>query len=585
MEQGGKFPPCFFPEASAAGNDRKTTKPIHMNTSRHNIRRTAALLAAAAFCLLAACGKDSTDGDDGNNGNGGGNGGGGVTPPPVEEQVIYAAPGGFSNNEGTFESPYDLKTAISKLRPGWTLYLRGGEYNIRARIDMNKNIQGTPTASSPIRIWAYADEKPVINCRHAVGTADNPYTEGIRNKDVDYVHWKGLELKNAWNHGFRIEYASHNTYENCVSHHNSGAGFFIGFSNEKMDRDDINPDGESCAYNVYINCDAYMNFDYHTYKGGGTEHTPGTNADGFAAKCKPGKGNKYYNCRAWSNSDDGWDLYEATGGVEMINCWCWRTSIWTDYEEMYKERIRWEKEDGIYKGNFADELTEDIFKGNGNGFKMGGACYFSNGANWENDNHLSRGIHVLRHCISFNNLRWGFDQNNHVDGAYVENCIAFNNGNTKNLSNFGFRQINMHGTKFVFRNCISFGAKNRDSFTNATCEFDHNSWNEIKDRSKSWTPFDATASYNTYKAQFISLSEEDAGAPRKADGSLPDRFGRLAAGSIFIDMGAPTADIDTYAETSALGGYDRPDRYNSIILSPIPYSGPAPDLGMYEYGN
>ena len=50
-------------------------------------------------------------------------------------------------------------------------------------------------------------------------------------------------------------------------------------------------------------------------------------------------------------------------------------------------------------------------------------------------------------------------------------------------------------------------------------------------------------------------------------------------------MGAPTADIDTYAETSALGGYDRPERYNTIRLSPILYSGPAPDLGMYEYGN
>ena len=549
-----------------------------MNSFRHSFRH---ILIIALLGIVSACGKDNTGDNSGGGSGNGGNGGGDVTPPS-EENVIYAAPTGqgWSNNKGTFDSPYDLKTAISKLRPGWTLYLRGGEYEIKARIDLDKEVQGSPTAASPIRIWAYADEKPVINCRHAVGT------EGIRNKDVDYVHWKGLELKNAWNHGFRIEYASHNTYENCVSHHNAGAGFFIGFSNEKMDRDDINPDGESCAYNVYINCDAYMNFDYHTYKGGGSDHTPGTNADGFAAKCKPGKGNKYYNCRAWSNSDDGWDLYEVTGGVEMINCWCWKTSIWTDYVEMYRERIQWEKEEGIYvEGKYADELTEDIFAGNGNGFKIGGACYFSQGSNWENHNHLSRGIHVLRNCISFNNLRWGFDQNNHVDGAYVENCIAFNNGNTKNLSNFGFRQINMHGTKFVFRNCISFGAKNPDTFTPATCEFDHNSWNEIKDRDKSWTPFDATASYDTYKKQFVSLSEEDAGAPRKADGSLPDRFGRLAAGSIFIDMGAPTADIDTYAETSALNGYPQPERYNNIKLSPLPYSGSAPDLGIFEYGN
>ena len=106
------------------------------------------ILIVVLLGIVSACGKNNTDD------NSGGNDGENITPPPTEENVIYAAPGGWSNNEGTFESPYDLKTAISKLRPGWTLYLRGGEYNIRARIDLNKSVQGSPTASSPIRIWA-----------------------------------------------------------------------------------------------------------------------------------------------------------------------------------------------------------------------------------------------------------------------------------------------------------------------------------------------------------------------------------------------------------------------------------------------
>ena len=48
-----------------------------------------------------------------------------------------------------------------------------------------------------------------------------------------------------------------------------------------------------------------------------------------------------------------------------------------------------------------------------------------------------------------------------------------------------------------------------------------------------------------------------------------NKFERLATDSIFIDMDAPTADINTYAET-ALNDYPQPKRHNTIKLSPIP---------------
>lgn len=68
-------------------------------------------------------------------------------------------------------------------------------------------------------------------------------------------------------------------------------------------------------------------------------------------------------------------------------------------------------------------------------------------------------------------------------------------------------------------------------------------------------------------ADFVSLSAADAAAPRGADGSLPEYFGRLAPGSAFIDRGAPTETV----------------RGDGFAREPIPYNGSAPDLGAYEY--
>ena len=58
-------------------------------------------------------------------------------------------------------------------------------------------------------------------------------------------------------------------------------------------------------------------------------------------------------------------------------------------------------------------------------------------------------------------------------------------------------------------------------------------------------------------ADFASMSETDAAAPRQADGSLPNNgFARLVAGSDLIDKGVDVG---------------------------LPYYGSAPDLGAYEF--
>ena len=90
------------------------------------------------------------------------------------------------------------------------------------------------------------------------------------------------------------------------------------------------------AHNLILNCDSYLNYD-------ADEH--GQDADGFGIKFGVGPGNKLVGCRAWNNSDDGYDTWHAGGAVTFERCYAWGNGVnlWEDAE----------------------------FEGNGNGFKLG----------------------------------------------------------------------------------------------------------------------------------------------------------------------------------------------------------------------
>lgn len=133
---------------------------------------------------------------------------------------------------------------------------------------------------------------------------------------------------------------------------------------------------------------------------------------------------------------------------------------------------------------------------------MGGGCLDISGRECR---AYSKGTHLLRNCISFDNAKKGFDQNNHPMGAWIENCLSFGNG-----INFQFWKENTEGTGWVLRNNISMNGARKDQFKGLTLlADDHNSWNlGIKGK----------------PADFVSLSAADAAAPRGADGSLPEHF-------------------------------------------------------------
>jgi pectate disaccharide-lyase len=191
--------------------------------------------------------------------------------------------------------------------------LREGVYYDSTTIRLNKT--GAP--GKYIKLWAYPGERPVIDF------SGQPVSTSSRGFQISHNYWhlKGLEVRNAKDNGIYIS-AWYTIVEQCIVYRCNDTGIQISGGG---------------SYNKIIDCDSYENYD---------PLTSGENADGFAAKLNIGPGNEFYSCRAWSNADDGWDLYEADDSVYIEDCWAFRN--------------------GINIWNMPN------FQGDGNGFKLGG---------------------------------------------------------------------------------------------------------------------------------------------------------------------------------------------------------------------
>ena len=225
----------------------------------------------------------------------------------------------------------------------------------------------------------------------------------------------------------------------------------------------------------------------------------GGDADGFAAKMHCGQGIVFTGCRSWENSDDGWDLFETDYSIVISNCWTWRSAPYG--------------------------------QGNGNGFKLGGDGAGGN----------SMGTHSAYNCVSFGHKVNGFTQNSHRDGLLVQHCLSFSNGNSG--YNYFMEGTLNSGKQNIFRNNVSIprtGVNGGGFIADNVPVEQNNSWNLV-----------VTAN----AADYLSILEAAAKAPRQPDGSLPTGFAQLVAGSDLIDKGANVS---------------------------LPFNGTAPDLGPYE---
>jgi hypothetical protein len=355
---------------------------------------------------------------------------------------IYVSPDGDDSNPGTFTLPFkNLTKAISVSGPDSLIYMRGGVYNESLTIRLNRN----GLENNYIKVWNYRGELPILDF------TNQPQSTSSRGIQISHNYWhlKGLEIRFAKDNGIHIS-GWYNTVENCRIYNCEDTGLQISGNG---------------SYNLILNCDSYENYD---------PLTNGENADGFAPKLDIGPGNEFRGCRAWGNSDDGWDMFEADELVVIDNCWAIANgfNIWNDPN----------------------------FQGDGNGFKLGGNFVF--------------GPQLITRSVAFDNRSKGFDQNNNTAVVTVYNCTGYRNQSR----NFSFPASPTSGVH-VLKNNISFLGTNTIA---ATSEQVANSWQ----------------GFTVTEADFLNLDTALAKVPRNSDSSLPViDFLRLTEESSLIDAG------------------------------------------------
>ncbi len=430
----------------------------------------------------------------------------------------YIAPDGSdSSGNGSVSSPYaTLMKAHQYVLAGDTVFMRGGTYKItESQIYLKSGIwayinyldKSGSSASKRIYYWAYPGEKPVIDMS-AVKPAG--YRNIVFYVKGSWLHFKGLEITgtqvtitdHTQSECFRNEGGSNNIYEQCVMRDGMAIGFYL----------------TKGANNLVLNCDAFNNWDSVSESG------RGGNVDGFGFHGNKGStGNVIRGCRAWLNSDDGYDCINNAENVTFDNCWA------------------------FYNGYSAGFVS----RGDGNGFKIGGYGQAPSVASLPNPIPA----YTVKFCMAYRNKANGFYANHHVEtGSNWFNNSAYRNSTnfnmlsqkiTKSTKTGNDTTLDCPGLRHVLKNNLSFKySSQRDTLNLGSSVNVYNS-------------FSPGISVLVNSSDFVNVSEPELITSRNADGSLPDiGFMKLIATSDLIDKG------------QNLG---------------FAYSGAAPDLGAFEY--
>lgn len=429
--------------------------------------------------------------------------------------TYYVAVDGNDSNKGTKQLPFQtVQKAQAVVAAGDTVYIRGGLYKMKeSQINSFSRIQAfvmllnkSGTDGKRIHYWAYPGEKPVFDFSDV-----KPANYRVHAFEVtgSWLHIKGIEVTgvqvtitnvNTQSICFSNDGGSNNIYELLVMHDGQGIGFFL----------------TSGSNNLILNCDAYRNYDYTSQAGGGRN---GGNVDGFGNHPGPGSVNNIFRgCRAWLNSDDGYDCISAYESTVFENCWA------------------------FYNGYSVGFVS----RADGNGFKAGGygARAFS-----ALPSKIPR--NTIRFCLSVMNKANGFYSNHHLEGSDWYNNTAYQNGINYNMLNRKAKTeaeylIDGPGYNHALRNNISYSSRTPGNdianFDAARCTIDHNSF--------------LNSGITVSADDFISVDTSLLTAPRQADGSLPViNFLRLKPTSKLIDKGIDVG---------------------------LPFYSKAPDLGCFE---
>lgn len=326
-----------------------------------------------------------------------------ITASVVAQQhrTFYVAPDGNDAHPGTLHAPLaTLRQAHQLIEGGDTIYFRGGTYLLT---DADIQVMGPQyayvchldKAGSPEGHTCYMGmpgERPVFDFSAVVAQDHRISAFALM---ADYIHLRNFDII-----GVPVRILGH-TQSECVSgrggshcivehlamHHNMAIGYY------QIKGSD----------NLVLNCDAYCNYDDYS------EGAYGGNVDGFGFHLVSPEytGNRIRGCRAWRNSDDGYDLINCHSAVTIEDCYAFFN--------------------GYCPTPDPTDIETLVSAGDGSGFKSGG---FGMKAPGQKPWPRVVPTHTIRHYIAYRNKATGFNSNHHAGGnLWIDNTAMANRVN------------------------------------------------------------------------------------------------------------------------------------------------------------
>lgn len=329
-----------------------------------------------------------------------------------EARELYVTPDGSFLGKGTKESPLDLTTALSFAKPGQPVLLAGGEYYLTRPLIIERGRDGSKNA--PMELRSLPGERAILDFSAASG-----------GMTLWGNWWKvdGIDIRKTRDNVKGLQVAGNDNVISRVKTYDCGdTGLQISGTSAE-------PPSMWPVRNLILGCESFNNKD-----------PAENNADGFAAKLTCGEGNAFRYCVAYSNIDDGWDLFSKIesgpiGAVTIDSCVAFKNGSMLDGS-----------------GN-----------GDGNGFKMGGDGIAVS--------------HVLRNSVAFSNGASGITSNSNP-ALIIENCTSWGNG----LANVNLYGKGSGARLYKAKNCVSLSGGSKDVFDAATgiLSPDNYFWNGVR---------------------------------------------------------------------------------------------------------
>ena len=290
------------------------------------------------------------------------------TTQPPSSSSLYVAPNGTDSAAGTQAAPTTLTSAISRITPGGTIYMRGGTYRYAQTVTIPAGNNGT--AGDRTELAAYPGETPVLNFS---AQTEDPANRGLA-VNGSYWHVKGLAVERAGDNGIFVG-GSNNVFERTVTRFNRDTGLQLSRMLSSTPKD------QWPSNNLVLSAESHDNAD-----------SDGEDADGFAAKLTSGPGNVFRYAVSHNNIDDGWDLYTKsdTGAIGPVTI-----------------------EDSLAYDNGTLSNGGQAGNGDRNGYKLGGEDIKVN--------------HVIRRSIAYNNGKHGFTYNRNPGTMTVSDNVSIDN--------------------------------------------------------------------------------------------------------------------------------------------------------------